>query len=138
MILLDTQVLLWFVSGDDRLRAPAWKLVADAAKAGEAAVSPISFWEAAMLVSKGRIHLGLPADAWAGAICSSDTGPKLVPLTPVIAARAGQLTGDLHGDPADRILIATARAHNFELLTTDEKILAYAKAGHVQAIDARR
>lgn len=137
MILLDTQVLLWFVSGDKRLRAPAWKLVADAAQVGEAAVSPISFWEAGMLTSKSRIHLGIPADAWANAICSSDNGPKVVPLTPAVAASAGQLTGGIHGDPADRIIIATARAHGFELLTTDEKILAYAKAGHVRAIDAR-
>lgn len=138
MILLDTQVLLWFVSGDKRLRAATWKLVADAAEAGEAAISPISFWEAAMLVSKGRIHLGLPADVWAYEICSSDAGPKVVPLTPVVAASAGQLAGGIHGDPADRIIIATARAHGFALLTTDEKILAYAEAGHVQAIDARR
>jgi PIN domain nuclease of toxin-antitoxin system len=138
MILLDTQVLLWFVSGDKRLRAPAWKLVANAADAGEAAVSPISFWEVAMLASKGRIQLGMPADAWANTICSSDTGPRIAPLTPAVAAGAGQLVGSIHGDPADRIIIATARAHGSALLTTDEKILTYAKAGHVEAIDARR
>ena len=89
-----------------------------------------------MLLDKGRISLGMPADAWARDVLSSG---KIVvaPLTPEVAAAAGQLPGSIHGDPADRIIVATARAYRCAVLTTDRKILAYAKAGHVQAIDAR-
>ncbi len=90
-----------------------------------------------MLTRKKRVDLGMPVSIWAAEVVNSN-GPKLLPLTPEIAVLAGELPGGIHGDPADRIIVATARAHGFALLTTDEKILAYAKAGHVEAIDARR
>ena len=63
---------------------------------------------------------------------------RLEPISPSIAIDAGQLPGGIHGDPADRIIIATSRHLGCPLLTTDRKILAYAAIGHLKAIDARR
>ena len=137
MILLDTHALIWFSIGDEEFGKRAQDLIATAGERGETAVSPISFWEAAMLTRKKRVDLGMPVSIWAAEVLNSN-GPKLLPLTPEIAVLAGELPGGIHGDPADRIIVATARANGFALLTTDEKILAYAKAGHVEAIDARR
>jgi PIN domain nuclease of toxin-antitoxin system len=62
---------------------------------------------------------------------------RLIPLEPAIAVEAGELE-ELHGDPADRIIIATARHFSAPLLTADRAILAYGAAGHVEAIDATR
>jgi PIN domain nuclease of toxin-antitoxin system len=90
-----------------------------------------------MLTRKNRVDLGMSVITWAAEIMNSD-GPALLALTPEIAVGAGELPSGIHGDPADRIIIATARAHGCTILTSDRKILAYAKAGHVQAIDARR
>ena len=136
MILLDTQALIWFAEGDDRLGAKARDRIVDATAARDVAVSPISFWEVAMLVRKSRIHLGRSADEWTAQICGND-GPVVTALTPGIATAAGQLPDSIHGDPADRIIIATARSLACPLLTADRKILAYAAAGHVSVIDAR-
>jgi PIN domain nuclease of toxin-antitoxin system len=136
MILLDTQALIWFSIGDEQLGARARELVAAAGKRRETAVSPISFWEAAMLTAKKRVDLGMPVATWAGEILSS-SGPALLAITPEIAVSAGELPGSIHGDPADRIIVATARTHACTIVTSDRKILAYAKAGHVQAIDAQ-
>lgn len=137
MILLDTHVLVWFSIGDEELGIRARDLIVAAAKRRETAVSPISFWEAAMLTRKNRIDLGMPVATWVSRIMSS-SGPVLLALTPSIAVSAGELPKDIHGDPADRIIVATARAHGCMLITSDRKILSYAKAGHVEAIDARR
>lgn len=137
MILLDTQALIWFSIGDEQLGARARELVTAAGKRGETAVSPISFWEAAMLTGKNRVDLGMPVATWAAEILSS-SGPALLAITAEIAVSAGELPGSIHGDPADRIIVATARAHACTIVTSDRKILAYAKAGHVQAIDAGR
>ncbi len=137
-MLLDTQALIWFSHGNRRLGEEARERILEAALTGGALVSPISFWEVAMLVSKGKISFPAPVGAWAAEICGSENGPMVAELSPAIAADAGQLPWDAHGDPADRIIIATARALNVPVMTSDEKILAYAEAGHVQAIDARR
>jgi len=138
MLLLDTQTLVWFSSGDRKLGEAARQHVLEAGSRAELAVSPISFWEIGMLVSKGKLRLPVSASAWTAEICGSDNSPQIAELTPEIAASAGQLPWDVHGDPADRIIIATARALAAPILTSDGKMLDYARAGHIQAIDARR
>ena len=137
MILLDTHALIWFSIGDEQFGKNAGELVATAADQGTTAVSPISFWEAAMLTRKKRVNLGMPVSTWAAEVLNS-SGPALLALTPHIAVLAGELPGGIHGDPVDRIIVATARAHACTVLTSDRKILDYAQAGHVEAIDARR
>lgn len=136
MILLDTQALVWFSQGDEKLGVKAREIARQAAATDGAVVSPISFWEASMLVEKDRITLGMDTSAWMKAILAQP-GVRLEQISPLIAIDAGRLPGAIHGDPADRLIIATARHLSCPLLTTDRKILAYAAEGHVRAIDAR-
>jgi PIN domain nuclease of toxin-antitoxin system len=136
LILLDTQALVWFSQGDERLGVQAREIARQEATIGEAAVSPISFWEVSMLTEKGRISLGMETLDWMEAILAQP-GVRLEQLSPALAIDAGRLPGDIHGDPADRMIVATARHLVCPVLTTDQKILAYALQGHVQAIDAR-
>ena len=90
-----------------------------------------------MLADKGKIALNRPVATWFGTVLAAP-GFSLAELTVAIGADAGSLPGNIHGDPADRLIIATARALGCPLLTADRTILAYAAAGHVQVIDARR
>ena len=89
-----------------------------------------------MLVDKGKLALGMRPLDWMEAVLD-EPGFRIEPFAPVIAIDAGSLPGDIHGDPADRIIIATARHLACPLLTTDRKILDYATEGHLQAINAR-
>lgn len=136
MILLDTQVLIWFSQGDPLLRTAAKALIEQETAANTAMISPISFWEVAMLVDKGKIALGWRPLDWMEAVLDG-RGFRMEPLAPIIAIDAGSLPGDIHGDPADRVIVATARHLACPVLTTDHKILAYAAQHHVKAIDAR-
>jgi PIN domain nuclease of toxin-antitoxin system len=136
LILLDTQVLVWYAQADERLGKTARQTVLRATAVNEACVSPITFWEAAMLADKGRICLDIPVELWTREVLKSGQ-IGIAGISPEISAAAGCLSDGIRGDPADRIIVATARAYRCSVLTTDRKILAYAKAGHVEAIDAR-
>ena len=136
MILLDTHVLVWFMQGDPCLGAKAKKRI-EAARHGEGVrVSAITPWEISMLAAKGRLTLGRPTGEWIRSALATD-GIEIAPLDPAIAVEAGELAS-LHGDPADRIIAATAHHHDAVLMTADRPVLAYAAKGHVQAIDASR
>lgn len=136
VILLDTHALLWLAQGEARLGVEARLRIEAEAVTRSVLVSAISFWEIAMLHKKQRIMLDQPTQDWTKAALAGP-GIRLAPFEPAIAVAVGEMRAGIHGDPADRILIATARHHGAPLLTADEKILAYAAAGHVQAIDAR-
>ena len=136
MIVIDTHALVWIVEADPQIGRRAIKLIDDERAAEGVAITPITAWETAMLVNKNRLALGRAVGDWFDRILSSQ-GFILTPLTVPIAIDAGTLPGKIHGDPADRLIIATARALGCPLLTGDKKILDYAKAGRVQAIDAR-
>jgi PIN domain nuclease of toxin-antitoxin system len=135
MILLDTNVLLWRAEDDKRLGKQARRAIDQAVGRNEAFVSAMSLWEMAMLIRKQRITLGMPLRQWSRIAFGPDA-LRLVPVDDAIAIDAGELQ-NIHGDPADRAIIATARHHKVPLLTADEAILEYAEAGHLQAIDAR-
>ncbi len=136
MILIDTHPLVWFMQGERRLGAQTRVLVQQALDRNEALVAPISFWETAMLVRKGRVVLGQSTSRWAEGMVAG--GLIVAALTPDIAVRAGELPDDIHGDPADRLIVATAQSLDLLLVTSDLKILAYARAGHLRAFDSRR
>lgn len=91
-----------------------------------AAVSAISLWELAKLAEKGRIQSALPLDLWLEQIVSH---PSLIvlPLTAKIAAESVLLGDDFHKDPADQIIVATARCHGLRLMTADERIRRWGK-----------
>jgi PIN domain nuclease of toxin-antitoxin system len=132
--LLDTHIWFWLVRGAEGKLAPniAAKLER-AARTRPLGVSVISIWEIAMLVKKGRIELGLPLRDWVEA-AFDNRGFKLIALDAKIAIESCDLPGDFHPDPADRFLVASARLDNAVLVTRDERILEYAKAGHVKAM----
>jgi PIN domain nuclease of toxin-antitoxin system len=135
--LLDTHVLIWFVQGNERLGAEARRHIRNALADGEAMASAITFWEISMLTRRGRLSLNQPARTWADALCER-SGIGVTDVSREIAIAAGGLGDEIHGDPIDRILIATARHHEAPLLTADRAILGYGAAGHVEAIDAGR
>lgn len=119
--LLDTHILLWWFADRRRLSAGQKRALA-AAKAGQPLlVSDISLWEIAMLHSLSRIELDFPLREW----LEMATAPPLVELcriTPAIAAEVARLPTDLAGDPADRLLVATARLRGATLVTKDRQI----------------
>lgn len=129
-LLLDTHVWLWLMSGEGDMKPSAVRVVEDAAFHGLVRISAITVWEVAMLEAKGRIRLSRDCMAWVDEALRAP-GIALVPLTPEIAVDSSRLPGKFHGDPADRILVATARREDAVLLTRDEKILAYGKTKHL-------
>ena len=119
MTLLDTQVLLWLLHGDHRLGRRARVVIDDAFAAGLAAVSAITFWEVAMLQDRGKIALQADIHSWREGLL--DEGLVEIPVDGGIALRAGFLK-DMHGDPADRLIVATA-LDGHQLVTSDRRIL---------------
>jgi len=96
-------------------------------------VSVMSIWEVSMLEDRGRITLDRPCWEWVE-YASATPGQRLVPISPRIAFEASRLPGLIHGDPADRIIAATARDLGARLLTRDDKLLQYAAQGHIQLV----
>lgn len=134
-LLLDTHVWLWLVQRDSTLKPPAVAAIDEAAAGGGVLISAMSVWEVAMLEAKGRISLSTPCESWVTKALSLP-GVGLVPLSPAIAVASSRLPGAFHGDPADRILVATARERRAVLVTRDERILAYSAEGHVHTLPA--
>ncbi len=132
-MLLDTCAMIWTAQGDP-LREPAASEVPKAYERGTLLlVSPITAWEVAMLVAKGRMALALNPDLWFNRFCDLP-GVTLAAMPPSVLVASTALPGQPPGDPADRILIATARAFGYALVTRDEKILEYGTRGHVQVL----
>ncbi len=131
VILVDTHVLLWMSWGDRRLGAHARRRLEQARTAEDAAVSAVSFWEIATLVRRRR--LTLPADPASWRRRQLADGLVEIPVDGEVATRAG-LLADLHGDPADRLIVATA-LEGHTLLTADQRILDW--PGALVRIDAR-
>lgn len=135
LLLLDTHVWLWFALGNgDRLSEAARQQIEDAAYGGRLAVSAITVWEIGMLDAKGRITLGGDCEKWITAALALP-GLRLVGLEPEIAVASIRLPGEFHPDPADRILVATARAYDATLATADERIIRYSRAGYLRILD---
>ena len=136
VILLDTHVLVWTVEGDRRLGTNASAAIAAAERAGAVGVSAVTPWEIALLAEQSRLRLVQEVGTWLEAALALP-GIKLMPVEPEIAIDSARLPGAFHADPADRLIIATARHSGARLLTADGTILSYAKRGHVDTIDAR-
>jgi PIN domain nuclease of toxin-antitoxin system len=132
---LDTHVWIWMVEGDrTALSAAAIEAIEDAAKGGAVRVSAISAWEVAMLEARRRISLSRPVHDWVHAALRAP-GVRLVSLSPEIAIESTRLPGTPHGDPADRILMATARHLGGRLATCDRDILDYSVGGPLEVLD---
>jgi PIN domain nuclease of toxin-antitoxin system len=132
-VLLDTHTWLWLSEDDKRLPVRIARAARAAAQHGDLFVSPISAWEIALLQLRRRLDLGIAVAEWLDRALDFP-GLNVAPLTPQAAAASCLLPEPLHADPADRMLIATAREIGAALATVDRKILDYAGAGHVQVV----
>lgn len=131
-LLLDTHALLWLVNGE-KLAEPAREAIRSAASGSMLFVSPISSWEIATLLRKRRLALNQDAEDWfEGAL--KIPGTVIAELDWKVLVRSATLPGEPPNDPADRILISTARRQLLRLITRDREILDYASAGHVDAL----
>ncbi|HEY6895657.1 MAG TPA: type II toxin-antitoxin system VapC family toxin [Rhodocyclaceae bacterium] len=135
--MLDTHALVWLLAGNQRLGAKARKTIQKAARDNDLFVSAISPWEIAVLVSKGRLVLDRDVGEWVQTALALP-GIRLEPLSPEVAVASTRLPGQLHSDPADRIIAATARHLGAALITADSQLLGYGAAGHLKAIEAER
>jgi PIN domain nuclease of toxin-antitoxin system len=129
VILLDTHIWVWWVHGDAHLSQSHAALLEQHEPTG-LGISAISCWEVAKLVEKERLKLPCPIDQWMRQALSYP-GVTLLPLEPEIAIESTRLSGSFHHDPADQILVATARIRGCPIVTTDRRISGYA---HVHAI----
>lgn len=133
-ILLDTCAWIWLFKDEPRMRrSPCLTAINRAASEDELYVASISAWEVGMLAAKGRISFSHDCLDWVKDSLSQP-GVSLAPLHPEIAVLSAKLPGAFHGDPADRILVATARWMDLSLVTAVEKILEYGKKGFVRVI----
>ncbi len=121
MIVLDTHAWVWLTTGSTKLTK---KAASACGKADVMLVPAISVWEVAMLVSKGRLGLDRDVEIWVNQALSLQ-GIRMEPLLPSISVRATRLPGTFHGDPADRIIAATALEHGVPLITKDRRLLDY-------------
>jgi PIN domain nuclease of toxin-antitoxin system len=123
MIVLDTHIWVWWIHGDARLSEQQKNWLEDNEEQG-LGISAISCWEVAKLVEYNRLILPSPVAEWLDQALAYP-GVQLLNLTPRIAVESTQLPGQFHRDPADQIIVATARVYDCPLLTADEKILNY-------------
>jgi PIN domain nuclease of toxin-antitoxin system len=132
-LLLDTHIWIWLVQGDLTLASANRDAVRVAANAGNLRISAITLWEVALLAARGRLELGEETYFWLeDAVARS--GIAVDQLTTRVAAESCDLPGQFHRDPADRIIVATARVTGATLMTRDRRILDYAAAGHLNTI----
>jgi PIN domain nuclease of toxin-antitoxin system len=130
--LLDTHVFNWFRIAPEKLGKTSLKLLQSADT--QVAISAVSSLEVAQLAFKGRLVLPTDVMSWMDG-CFSLFGCRETQVDTRIAAEAYRLPGEFHADPADRLLIATARVNDWSLLTADRRIIEYP---HVRSMDAGR
>lgn len=135
MIVVDTHVLIWFIEADAKLGNAARQHIEEAAIDGTIWIPAISVWEIALIEKRDALPFTGGSLAWIKRVLTLP-GFTLAPLEPAVATDSVQMAW-AHKDPADRIIVATARHLDIPLLTADRTILAYVDTGQVEAIDAR-
>lgn len=133
-LLLDTHVWIWSMIGSSILKKSFHSIFEKALKAHNIFISPMSIWEMGMLVEKKRIEIDMDVLDWIEQALDIP-GINLSAITPRIAIYSTRLIGKAHGDPVDRLLIATAAEKNAVLVTCDRKILQYAKGKEISAFN---
>jgi PIN domain nuclease of toxin-antitoxin system len=122
---LDTHILIWWATGDfKKLSLKAEAAINQELQGGEIIISSITAWEIAMLIAKERIVISMDLDEWLSTIEQIEA-VKFLPVDNDIAMKSANLPGEFHKDPADRMIVATARKLGCVLVTADEKILNY-------------
>ena len=132
--LLDTCAVIW-KANNDLLREPGASELRDLhSRNSPIYVSPITAWEIATLAANGKMTLALRPDIWFQKFCNL---PRiaLAQMPPEVLVASTYLPGNPPKDPADRILVATAREYGYKLITRDLLLLEYGKSGHVQVLE---
>jgi PIN domain nuclease of toxin-antitoxin system len=132
-MLLDTHIWLWLMAGSNELNAETRRTISRALGHGMLRIAAISLWEIALLASRNRILLGKSLGLWFQEALAAPA-PAIEALTPSIAIESCELPGQFHADPADRLIVATARVTGAILMTRDRRILDYAARGHLTAL----
>ncbi|MEC9433241.1 MAG: type II toxin-antitoxin system VapC family toxin [Pseudomonadota bacterium] len=132
-LLLDTCAVLWIVSGDGIAPEAEDEINARATDPAGLRVSPITAWELGLLAARGRLAAAMAPAAIFRAILDLP-GVRMAEMPPEVLLDSSTLPGAPPNDPADRIVIATARAQGLRVMTRDRRILSYADAGFVQAV----
>jgi PIN domain nuclease of toxin-antitoxin system len=132
-IVLDTHVLLWALLQPEELSEEIKHQINLAQENSQLFLSSISLWEIAMLKFKKRINIYEPIKDFLEAITNIN-GISIKDISPEIAAESILLMDNFHGDPADRIIVATAKCCGAMLLTRDQKILTWANLGHIKSL----
>jgi PIN domain nuclease of toxin-antitoxin system len=136
LLLLDTHCWIWAQLGlTQQLSRAALQSIKDGEREGNLRISVISIWELAMLEKRGRVALPMNVRTWVEQALGKP-GIAVAPLTPEIAIESVHLPGEIHGDPADRILVATARVLGARLVTKDAQLIRYSRQRHVRALEA--
>lgn len=129
-ILLDTHVWIWLLEESTEISQTAVNKINHYGKQGQVYISAISVWELSVLVAKGRVALKKPIQDWVKE-SFLQPGVHLAELSPAIAIESNFLPGEFHGDPADRMICATARLNDLTLFTRDKKILRYSQEKYI-------
>lgn len=124
MIILDTHIWYWWAGQSDRWKPKYQDLIEEHTEGG-LGVSVISCWEVAKKHRIGKLELDRPVEEWLGTALSYP-GVHLIPLTAEIALESTRLPDDFRSDPADEIIVSTARVHRCPLMTVDDKLVNYA------------
>jgi len=128
--LLDTHAWVWWLTEDRRLSSRARSRITTGLAKHDLWISLVSVWEVAKKVEKHQLVLDRPVEQWLDEAVTSQ-GLGVWELTRPILVQSCQLPQPFHGDPADQILVATARHHGAMLVTKDQRIRQYA---HVQSL----
>ena len=121
---LDTHAWVWWVTNDRRLSSRVRAAIERAAKRGELHLSIFSVWELAKKIEKGQLTLDRPLDEWLDAALSAE-GLQVTELNRLILVDSCRLPQPYHGDPADRIIVATTRSLSATLITKDSRLQDY-------------
>ena len=131
-MLMDTHAWIWMIEDNPSLNASARRAILASAADFDLYLSPISLWEIALKASRGKLTLDLPLRAWLGRGMAL-TRIQLAQITPDIACACAELPKEFHGDPADRLIAATAREEGMTLMTHDRSLLTLSKRGYFKA-----
>ena len=132
-LLLDTCAVIWASEANTKAELLHDQLAKAYEEGAQLWVSPITVWELGNLATRGRVGLVQPILPWFNLMLRR-ARLKQTPLDTQILAASTNLPGGIHGDPADRIIVATAREYGLRIVTRDRKILDYAARGHVLAL----
>jgi PIN domain nuclease of toxin-antitoxin system len=121
--LLDTHAWVWWICGDSRLTPRERETLDNLPPSERPVLAEISLWEVAMLVERGRLELDMDLERWL-AVASAPATVELARITPAVAAEVARLPEKFHRDPADRLIVATARVRKLRVLTRDRNITA--------------